>query len=164
MSVCHLKRAESKSFCFQREVVFCLLFLGVNSTLRANLFPGLEGPLTFLFFFFFSSLPPAKYKEYIWVHFCVHSYIFVCVCAGWVISWEWKNLITSRQMCVCDIDLWLFGEHCSRPSERDINPLYQSDLPLRFCATLTQCIPFFRACLWVCVCVCRVQRLSQRTR
>lgn len=80
MSVCHLKRAESKSFCFQREVVFCLLFLGVNSTLRANLFPGLEGPLTFLFFFFFSSLPPAKYKEYIWVHFCVHSYIFVCVC------------------------------------------------------------------------------------
>lgn len=163
MSVCHLKRAESKSFCFQREVVFCLLFLGVNSTLRANLFPGLEGPLTFLFFFFFLLCPLPSTKsisECIFV--CIHTYL--CVCAGWVISWEWKNLITSRQMCVCDIDLWLFGEHCSRPSGRDINPLYQSDLPLRFCATLTQCIPFFRACLWVCVCVCGVQRLSQRTR
>lgn len=153
MSVCHLKRAESKSFCFQREVVFCLLFLGVNSTLRANLFPGLEGPLTFLFFFFLFSLPPAKYKEYIWVHFCVHSYIFVCVCwLGDIMGMEEFNHLPT-DVCVCDIDLWLFGEHCSRPSGRDINPLYQSDLPLRFCATLTQCIPFFRACLWVCVCV-----------
>lgn len=83
MSVCHLKRAESKSFCFQREVVFCLLVLGVNSTLRANLFPGLEGPLTFLFFFFFFFSAPCQVQRvYLSAFLC--AFIHICVCVCWL--------------------------------------------------------------------------------
>lgn len=122
------------------------LYLGVNLTLHANIFSGLELDFTLFFLFIICFLPCAK--PVFECTLCVHSYMVACT--GWVMSREWENLITPWQMCVWYwfvAVLWALLQALGE----GYKPLYQSDLPTGLHHTDTP-HPIF-VCKSVCMCV-----------